>query len=82
MKHKIRVVFRDQAMQARTLFRGAKPSKIGKKGCAFAHAHKPWEKKKDGRKLSKNHEKNAYLGCISCLENTCLGCVLTVLLGR
>ena len=30
--HVIRVVFQDQAMYARTLFRGAKTCKIGKKG--------------------------------------------------
>ena len=30
--HVIRVVFQDQALYARTLFRGAKTCKIGKKG--------------------------------------------------
>ena len=30
--HAIRVVFQDQAMYARTLFRGAKRAKLGKKG--------------------------------------------------
>ena len=34
--HVIRVVFQDKAMYARTLFRGAKTHKIGKKGVFLA----------------------------------------------
>ena len=33
--HVIRIVFQDQAMYAQTSSRGAKMSKIGKKGCVF-----------------------------------------------
>ena len=74
-KHVIRVVFQDQAMYARTSFRGAKTSKIGKKGVFLAmviNFGKRW------RKIKKKTCKNAYLG--SYLENTCLGCVLKILL--
>ena len=61
MKHVIRVVFQDQAMYARTSFRGAKTSKIGKKGVFLAmviNFGKRW------RKIKKKTYKNAYLGSI------------------
>ena len=54
--HVIRVVFRDQALYARTSFRGAKTCKIGKNG----HIDKFW-KGHDGQ-IKKNACKNAYLG--------------------
>ena len=60
-KHVIRVVFQDQAMYARTSFRGAKTSKIGKKGVFLAmviNFGKRW------RKIKKKTCKNAYLGSI------------------
>ena len=60
--HVIRVVFQDQALYARTSFRGAKTCKIGKKGCVFAHIEKFW-KGHDGQ-IKKNACKNAYLGSI------------------
>ena len=41
--HVIRVVFQDQAMYARTSFRGAKTYKIGKKGCVFGHMDIFWK---------------------------------------
>ena len=41
--HLIRVVFQDQAMYARTSFRGAKTCKIGKKGYVFGHIDKFWK---------------------------------------
>ena len=41
--HVIRVVFQDQALYARTSFRGAKTCKIGKKGCFFGHIDKFWK---------------------------------------
>ena len=76
--HVIRVVFQDQAMYARTSFRGAKTCKIGKKkvflviltnfGKDMAH------------KLRKTHAKKRILGSIFIPENTCLGCVFKVLL--
>ena len=53
-KHVIRVVFQDQAMYARTSFRGAKTSKIGKKGVFLAmviNFGKRW------RKIKKKHAK-------------------------
>ena len=40
--HVIRVVFQDQAMYARTSFRGAKTCKIGKKD-VFGHIDKFWK---------------------------------------
>ena len=60
--HVIRVVFQDQAMYARTSFRGAKTCKIGEKGCVFGHIDKFW-KGHDGQ-IKKNACKNAYLGSI------------------
>ena len=60
--HVIRVVFQDQALYARTSFRGAKACKIGKKGCVFGHIDKLW-KGHDGQ-IKKNACKNAYLGSI------------------
>ena len=60
--HVIRVVFQDQALYARTLFRGAKTCKIGKKGCVFGHIDKFW--KEHDRQIKKNACKNAYLGSI------------------
>ena len=41
--HIIRVVFQDQALYARTAFRGAKMCKIGKKGCVLGHIDKFWK---------------------------------------
>ena len=58
--HLIRVVFQDQALYARTSFRGAKTCKIGKKGCVFGHIDKFW--KEHDRQIKKNACKNAYLG--------------------
>ena len=60
--HVIRVVFQDQALYARTSFRGAKTCKIGKKGCVFGHIDKFW--KELNRQIKKNACKNAYLGYI------------------
>ena len=60
--HVIRVVFQNQAMYARTSFRGAKTCKIGKKGCVFGHIDKFW--KGHDRQIKKNACKNAYLGSI------------------
>ena len=60
--HVIRVVFQDQAMYARTSFRGAKTCNIGKKGCVFGHIDKFW--KGHERQIKKNACKNAYLGSI------------------
>ena len=59
--HVIRV-FQDQAMYARTSFRGAKTCKIGKKGCVFGQIYKFW--KGHDRQIKKNACKNAYLGSI------------------
>ena len=58
--HVIRVVFQDQALYARTSFRGAKTCKIGKKGCVFGHIDKFW--KEHDWQTKKNACKNAYLG--------------------
>ena len=59
--HVIRVVFRDQAMYARTSFRGVKICKIGKKGVFLVI----WQFGKDMTyKLKKNACKNVYLGSI------------------
>ena len=41
--HVIRIVFQDQAMYARTSFRGAKTCKIGKKWYVFGHIDKFWK---------------------------------------
>ena len=60
--HVIRVVFQDQAMYARTSFRGAKTCKIGKKGYVFGHMTNFGKDMTD--KLKKNTCKNAYLGSI------------------
>ena len=77
--HVIRVFFRTmQAMYARTSFRGAKTCKIGKKGCVLVILTNFW--KEHGVQIKKNACKNAYLGSIFIPENTCLGCVLKVLL--
>ena len=59
--HVIRVVFQYQAMFVRTLFRGAKTCKIGKR-CVFCHIDKFWNGH-DGQ-IKKNACKNAYLGSI------------------
>ena len=58
--HVIRVVFQDQALYARTSFRGAKMCKIGKKGCVFGHIDKFW--KEHDRQIEKNACKSTYLG--------------------
>ena len=58
--HVIRVVFQDQALYARTSFRGAKTSKTGKKGCVFGHIDKFC--KEHDRQIKKKACKNAYLG--------------------
>ena len=42
--HVIRAVFQDQAMYARTSFRGAKSCKIWKKGYVFGHIDKILER--------------------------------------
>ena len=61
--HVIRVVFQDQAMYARTSFRGAKTRKIGKKKWyVFGHMTNFGKNMTD--KLKKNAYKNAYLGSI------------------
>ena len=60
--HVIRAVFQDQALYARTSFRGAKTCKIGEKGVFFCHIDKFW-KGHDGQ-IKKNACKNAYLGSI------------------
>ena len=64
----IRVVFQDQAMYARTSFRGTKTCKIGGGGkCVFelfGHIDKFWKVGLHGRHISKNACKNAYLGSI------------------
>ena len=49
--HVIRVVFQDQALYARTSFRGAKTCKIGKKG-VFLVIDKYW--KEHDRQIKKN----------------------------
>ena len=54
--------FINQAMYARTSFRGAKSCKIGRKGCVFGHTDKFW-KGHDGQ-IKKNACKNEYLGYI------------------
>ena len=74
----IRVVFQDQAMYARTSFRGVKTCKIGKKGVFFGHSDKFW-KGHDGQ-IKKNACKNTYLETIFTPEKMWLGCVLKVLL--
>ena len=63
--HVIMVIFQDQAMYARTLFRGAKTCKTGKKRCVFGHIDKFW-KGHDGQ-IKKNTCKNAYLDMIRVL---------------
>ena len=62
--HVIRVVFQDQALYARTSFRGAK---TWKKGCVFGHIDQFW--KEHDRQIKKNACKNAYLGSIFVPEN-------------
>ena len=57
--HVIRVVFQDQALYARTSFRGAKTCKIGKKG-VFLVIQTNFGKNMTG--IKKNACKNAYLG--------------------
>ena len=59
--HVIWIVFQDQAMYARTLFRGPKMCKIGKR-CVFGHLDKFW--KGHDRQIKKNAFKNTYLGSI------------------
>ena len=66
-------------MYAHTSFRGAKTSKIGEKNGVFlVIVTKVWKGHDEQNK--KNACKNAYLGSIFIPENTCLGCVLKVLL--
>ena len=60
--HVIRVVFQDQALYARTSFRGAKTCKIGKKG-VFLVIQTNFGKNID-RQIKKNVCKNVYLGSI------------------
>ena len=73
-KHIIRVVFQDQAMYTRTSFRGAK---LEKKGVFFCHIDK--FSKDMTNKLRKTHAKCVFR-LFSYLKNTCLRCVLAVLL--
>ena len=56
--HVIRVVFQDQAMYARTSFRGAKTFKIGGKRCVFSHIDKFW--KGHDRQVRKMHAKHVF----------------------
>ena len=67
----IRVVFRDQAMYARTSFGGAKNvhNWKKKKRCVFSHSDTFWERH-DGQ-IKKNSFKNTYLGSIF-IPDTCL----------
>ena len=58
--HVIRVVFQDQALYARTSFRGAKTCKIWKEGCVLGHTDQFW--KEHDRQIKKNACKNACLG--------------------
>ena len=60
--HVIRGVFQDQAMYARTSFRGAKTCKIWKKGYVFGHIDNFWNG--HDAQIKKNACKNEYLGSI------------------
>ena len=71
--HIIRVVFQDQALYARTSFRGAKTCKIGKKG-AFLVITNFGKDMTD--KLRKMHAKTHIEGLFSYLKNMWLGCFL------
>ena len=50
--HIIRVVLQDQALYARTSFRGAKTCKYWGKGCVSGHIDKFW--KEHDRQIKKN----------------------------
>ena len=76
--HVIRIVFRDHAMYTRTSFRGAKTCKIGGKGYDFGHIDKFWIG--HDAQIRKTHAKTRIYGLFSYLKNTCLGCVVKVLL--
>ena len=79
--HVIRVVFQDKAMYARTSFRGAKTCKIGKKGMFLVILTNFWMDMT--LKLRKRKQKRVfrvYFQLFSYLKNTCLGCVLKILL--
>ena len=65
--HVIRVVLQDQALYARTSFRGAKTCKIGKKGCVFGHIDKFW--KEHNMQIKKMHAKMHIYGLFSYLKN-------------
>ena len=65
-------------MYARTSFRGAKTCKIGKKLYVFGHIDKFW--KGYAHELRKTYAKTLIYGLFSYLKNTCLGCILKVLL--
>ena len=71
--HVIRVVFQDQAMYARTSFRGAKTCKLGKKG-VFLVILKNFRKDMTD-KFREMHAKTCIDGLFLYLKNTCLGCV-------
>ena len=60
--HVIRVVFQDQAMYARTLYRVQKRAKLKKKSMFLGRIDQFW-KGHDGQ-IKKNSRKNAYLGSI------------------
>ena len=74
--HVIRFVFQDQAMYARTSFRGAKACKIGKKG-VFLVIQTNFGKNMTG-KLRKMHAKTCIQSLFSYLKNMWLGCFLWV----
>ena len=66
-------------MYMHTSFRGAKTCKIGeKKVYLYGHVHK--FVKGHVEKIKKKACKNVYLRSIFILGNTCVGCVLKVLL--
>ena len=73
--HVIRVVFQDQAVYARTSFRGAITCKIGEKGCVFGHSDQFW-KGHDGQIKKEMHAKMHIWGLFSYLKSMWLGCVL------
>ena len=75
---KLGLFFQDQAVYVRTLFRGAKTCKIGKKG-VFLVIVTNFGKDMTS-KLRKTHAKMHIWDLILYLKNMCLGCVLKVLL--
>ena len=66
-------------MYVRTSFRGAKTCKIGEKKVCLGHVDKFW-KGHDGQIKKKRMQKTHIWGLFSYLKNTCLVCVLKVLL--